>query len=894
MSTPLPMRKSIGHECKHALYFTATDKTQNDCLVVKEWEHYDDGTKVPRLLFVKNYPREFWVTRKEMRNHKDKKEWEKKSRLQSMKSPQIKLVEAVGRALERPGLKGNLRMVARSPYVYGFDVTTPVLIKHEYMEKWPELHARGKNLVAVLDIETDMIKPTNHPEHSKMIMGSLTMGHRARIIILESFLEGIVDPETKIQAAFEEYLGEYKQKRGIKLEVDFAKTPGEAAYKLIMTAHEWQPDILTIWNMNFDIPRIVKMLEAEGYNLADVFSDPRCPPEFRYFEYIEGAPQKVTQSGKVLPLHPAERWHVVECPASFYILDAMCVYLKIRIAAGKEASYSLDYILQKILGIRKLKFKEADQYVGGKWHTFMQQFHKIAYCIYNLFDCISTEELDEKTTDLNQMISLLCGHSEYHRFPSQPRRTCDDLHFFCLERGLVAATTSDQMKDELDDHVVSINDWIVTLPSYLVSDDGICALEELPNVRTLMRAHVADLDVEGTYPNVEILANISKETTSKELCKIEGVDELTQRSIGINLSGGFVNAVEICCQVYKAPTMDTLLETFRRKHLSGLPQHTVTVPTMSIETRESVQQMASDVLNLIGNVGATEGEGYQMVEPTVSAPAAPVVDEARAGLITELVSILYANDLSDEEVAFQTYAEDLAHSEDDLRRWVQLRVGSVAANTDGTGLDALMEGGGYDSKALADLTAEEKARMETRRAQLTDVVDRQTTISLERQYLWDRGIHDRDEQLIAFANRTDVTGEDIRQWVDQQVHGGRGRLSEWERQIALAALEKELIDAGAGDSVEAFRVVAADPSVPVQSLKAWTADKIFETMLSGGDEVEGQEADECIADFADLIRTERGEAAAEAFEEAIGAEPNLNTMEKVETFINTYREQIGI
>jgi hypothetical protein len=56
--------------------------------------------------------------------------------------------------------------------------------------------------------------------------------------------------------------------------------------------------------------------------------------------------------------------------------------------------------------------------------------------------------------------------------------------------------------------------------------------------------------------------NISKETTAQELCYIRNVPEIYRRSIGINLSGGFVNAVEICMQVYNAPSFNTLLAAF--------------------------------------------------------------------------------------------------------------------------------------------------------------------------------------------------------------------------------------------------------------------------------------------------------------------------------------------
>lgn len=561
--TQLPPGVEIrGRECKHAIYVVAQDNSPNDLLVVKEYEHRSDGTRVPYLRQIVNYKRPFWVTKENFRKHTDKKEWEVQERLMKYESTQINLIKSIGRALGRAPTQTSLRMLARSPYLYGCDVTTPVLAKHHYMEKWPT--CVSDNSVAVLDTETDMVHG-----HEEIIMVSLTMKSRAKIVIVNEFFEGsgIYDPAAAIQAGFEKYLGEYKEKRNIVLEVEFAKNAGEAVAKIIQTAHVWQPDIMAIWNMNFDVPKMVSMLEKYGYDPAEVFSDPSVRRPFRFFKYIEGPEQKVTASGKSMALAPAERWHQVIAPASFYILDAMCVYYKLRIAKGKEPSYALDAILSKHLGIRKLKFEEANGYYGGAWHQFMQKNYKVEYCIYNLFDCISMELLDEKTTDLKYQCSSLCGHSEYHRFGSQPRRTCDDLHFVCLEEGKVIATTSDKMEDDNDQYVVGLTDWIVTLPSYLVSDDGLKVIEELPDVPTLIYAQVADLDVEGTYPNIEIIANISKETTSRELSRIQGIDEVTQRSIGINLSGGHVNAVEISCALFKAPTMDMLLADFKEKHM---------------------------------------------------------------------------------------------------------------------------------------------------------------------------------------------------------------------------------------------------------------------------------------------------------------------------------------
>lgn len=52
------------------------------------------------------------------------------------------------------------------------------------------------------------------------------------------------------------------------------------------------------------------------------------------------------------------------------------------------------------------------------------------------------------------------------------------------------------------------------------------------------------------------MANISKETTVRELSRIQGLNEEMQRKVGINISGGHANAIEIVVDVYKAPTPD--------------------------------------------------------------------------------------------------------------------------------------------------------------------------------------------------------------------------------------------------------------------------------------------------------------------------------------------------
>jgi len=556
MSKPHAADQIVGKECRHITYCVTADK-QSDLHVIKEWIHYKNGDVLPNLNLIFDQPREFWVTREGFRKHEDKLEWEEETRLKRyVARNNAELPKAVCRALGITSPNMSMRYLARSPYLYGTDISSQALIKYEYAMKYPDTKTpRAK--VAVLDIETDVVDG-----REDIILIALTFKDKVCLVINKQFTKTMVDVEEKFNKKLKELLGEYVDKRNIKVEVVMARDEGHCVAEIMKRAHEWSPDFITVWNIDFDIPKIITALERGNYNLADIFSDPRVPEEYRFFRYRQGPSQKVTQSGKIMALHPADRWHVVECPAGFYFLDAMCLYKRLRVAAGNEPSYSLDAILGKQLNLSKLKFTQVDHLTGLDWHVEMQTKYKIEYMVYNIFDCIAVELLDDLTGDVAQSFPILCGYSDYSTYTSNPRKIVDDLHFVCRQKGLVIGTTSDDMVSDLDKYVVDMNAWIVTLSSYMMDDLGVKIIEQLPNQSTTIYIMCLDLDIEGTYPTLEKLMQISKETTVKELYKIEGLSDAQRREVGLNYSGGPANAIELCRTLLNLPSPNVMLAEF--------------------------------------------------------------------------------------------------------------------------------------------------------------------------------------------------------------------------------------------------------------------------------------------------------------------------------------------
>lgn len=225
------------------------------------------------------------------------------------------------------------------------------------------------------------------------------------------------------------------------------------------------------------------------------------------------------------------------------------------------------YKVRMVLNFGKLKFPETDRLTGIEWHIEMQKNHKIRYGLYNIIDSIRLEQLDEKTNDLARSITLYSKNSDYKNFNSNPKRLCDDMHFWYLKRPdpCVIGTSSDQMMHELDQYVVSHSGWIVTLPSFMAGPNGIKCVKEFPDYRSLIWCHVADLDIVSTYPTVSQILNIARETTVMEFSAIWGVSENNKRAVGVNLTGCKTNALEIAQTIYKAPKLDDLLAGYLKR-----------------------------------------------------------------------------------------------------------------------------------------------------------------------------------------------------------------------------------------------------------------------------------------------------------------------------------------
>jgi len=586
----LPKERIVARECKHATYTTHRNGERADMLVIKEYLILDDGTRIPRIRNVENYQRPYWVTKPHFRTHPDKIQFEDLSRLDMFKSPQCKLRQDICMRLGHGNPSNPIKMLARSPFLYGLDPGPEVFLKQSYMTKWPDSFA--PNRVTVIDAETDV----NGALHKKLqlpICWSLVSDDEIVLYGNQEWTYDIPNYAEQVLAEYKEVIGQWvemiretlKEKKGenkgkypewvdliekIPVRVEMLKNDFAITKGMVDRLHETQPDIVTGWNVFFDAKVIETSIVNAGQDPADVLSDPRVPFEYRGALLREGQRDKLTASGRKMQLDPQERWNVVLNTASWRMLDAMQVYWQLRKAKGKESGgYGLDAILGRQLKTGKLKYATEDTMVPPgtlHWHMDMQKNYKVRYGVYNIIDSLGVWVLDKKNNDLSSQVSSLAGPADYSNFNSQPRVNATDMLFSVLKmRKKVICSTSDQMADENDKLVTGKDGWIITFPSHNVVDSGLFLFEDMPNVQSMIHMFNADADVETTYPTAEIIQNLSKETTIAEPCRVMGVGREALRLASVNMTGGRGNAVEIIETICKMPTFDQWVELAKEK-----------------------------------------------------------------------------------------------------------------------------------------------------------------------------------------------------------------------------------------------------------------------------------------------------------------------------------------
>lgn len=559
---------TIAMEWRHACYVPQLpDGT--DAVIVKVARHKENGDVVPALKIEKgaSLVRPFFITKPNCQNHKYKKEWEYLKYLDRYDVQNHLLEESVARALNGGSYgrsrRQRLNESFASPFIYGADQHIECILKKKYQTEFAHSKQRvTKITTGFFDIETNMFTDDHEP-----IVITVTHEHKVYTAILERFfiVENKQDGSYRrgdleefkqfskqtLDYHIDELLNDHlkKNKRsGLKKRIEktpfeyhyyIGKTPLDCIKWIFSQIHQNKTDFLGIWNLDFDIPKVMNEIKSSGARLEDIFCPPELPKDYRYVKYVVDE----SDSSDIY-----KKWHWLHTASYTQFIDSMCLYRILRTVKGMEIEMSLDAVLKENDLGGKLTFKDDNpdlkDLAAADYHRYMQKHEPYKYIIYNQFDCISMQLMEWKNDDISSM-NILGGVSRLCKWTKQTRKVSDAFYFDALEDGRSTASPASKevMETEFDKMIPKVGGAV--LRPERTSGIGLKIFSDQPEIETFMHSFVSDVDFSGHYPSINCVANVSKETKISASLTIENFSQVATQNFYSLMVSLHENAVMI-------------------------------------------------------------------------------------------------------------------------------------------------------------------------------------------------------------------------------------------------------------------------------------------------------------------------------------------------------------
>lgn len=534
-------KKIAAKTLLHSAYIPDTGHG-NDAVVSSEIVEYEDGTTEPRLQVFKSPKMTFWLTQPSFQDHPDKKEFEDLKRLDPYTVSYKNRDKEIYALLNNGFIPNYLtpkqrRSVYQSPYVYGANISIEARIGLNYKKnlekanKIPQVPTTG-----FFDIEMSLLKSS----HGKLPLMVFTAENKVFLACKKSFMveprgdsfvditlediekaaHEIIDPlVTSIVEEHGDDLEEIKHKLPFQYEFFAGETEVDMIRWIWSKMHETKVSFIGVWNIGFDLPQIIKVLEEEGIPLKEIFAHPDMLEQgYGYANWRED---------KRDVAHFTQKWHWLTTSSHYQFIDSMSLYSYIRTVDGKETSYGLDDILKKFNLGGKLKIdlgEDLDGLQTEDWHRAMLSKYFTAYALYAMWDGMGLQMLEWLNGDLTTMLQT-CDATPVKNFPNQTIVATTVLFEDWLKEGFVLGTGMD-VRAERDDELLTAG-GAVLVPQNLVAK-GIRLFQEWPNHHTNIHVWCSDVDFTAMYPVNTLAMNISKQTKIATMFSVTG-DHVTKK-----------------------------------------------------------------------------------------------------------------------------------------------------------------------------------------------------------------------------------------------------------------------------------------------------------------------------------------------------------------------------
>ena len=494
--------------------------------------------------------RKLWVTKKQFRTHKDKKESEDITKCDEYVVKDSEMVPELKKIFNIPFDRFmKFKQICNSPYIYGADVSMEALVRIKYF--YAAKHRILQFNTGGLDIEASVLGCNRINVITVVLDKDIYTG------VLRDFMDNNVDeygrhftPTKKEQEEFNRQVcAPYIDKHNFKLHFEIFDDEISMIEWIFSKIHLHRVDFLSIWNIGYDFPVIIDRIEKNNRDVVDLLHDSTIDPKYKYFWYQ--ADNRKTQ-------HNTDKWPWVHWVSYTQPIDSMLNYARVRKQQTKESKYTLDFISKKVLGKGKLEFDDnADHY------TMQTKYFK-KYIAYNIIDSVILQLMNYTTKDHAALVELT-GMSPLRDFSKQTVMLKDQLYDYYLRRKRVLGTVPATTEEPHSKYLEKLGGTV--LQPYRIKHSGLNALREYPDIETMAFVLGFDEDFSSVYPFSKISHNVSKDTKLSSFLNIDGV-----RDVGMieKLCGGICtpieNAVPISNKFFRLPDYIEM-EDLITKHL---------------------------------------------------------------------------------------------------------------------------------------------------------------------------------------------------------------------------------------------------------------------------------------------------------------------------------------
>lgn len=521
---------------------------ETDKMFTKQRTWFKDGSFVDEFVVRDNFCRCLYVTRPLYRNHKQKKTREFLKKLELFLVPTSHIPYVAGLQLYKR--YKTIRDVRRDRFIYGTEIDAKTLLKqHHLIDNRKHLRPVTPYTICFFDIETSTLDVKTNEIYISSTLCDFRMEdgkkvHDGIYLYMYATKDYIANCggdaktiEKKLDTLTKKNLPdvaiEWLREDNIHIKLIECEDSGDIGEKTFKDFHYMEPDIVSGWNVIFDMESIKYSIlqynvRSDGSirTVEDIMCDPRVPKAYRVAEIKQGKTFAIMQSGKKKTILPHQRLHTFEIIASFVVLDNMVVHYYVREGEkSKKGGYGIDAIGQALIKFQKNTLVDLPE-VGGKLHNRLVKEYPVEYMFYNVNDNFLLYGINHKTRDLDTNMPLLMDISEWDAMGKNTRKTMDDLHFSYLRDGKVLGTFITDTSFDKDTPICYEYDrtgWTTTLDQSLRLPRELELFVDF-NEPLMIDKNALDIDQEAGYPSNTELTGMSGETVALEIIKIEGID----------------------------------------------------------------------------------------------------------------------------------------------------------------------------------------------------------------------------------------------------------------------------------------------------------------------------------------------------------------------------------